>query len=285
MHIHESNANAYFYALTQSLARDARSFEHWFMLRGTFVPMNAEAWHQLRADLVHEMREKFAGVTVDVVFEEQPNLYLLSRDLDPKSLGNMAKIMGVESFVTYELSGQVAEVLALLASYRAAALESLPMPQYESADYPEIETLSEVFISAAINRGNRQPLHVLLVEDDALTVRMVSSLIRSNHAVFVAKDAEEALAQYMIHAPDIVFLDIGLPGVNGFEVLRHVRALDPNAYVVMFSGNRDLEHVCHALNLGARGFVGKPFRKENLHYYLSHCVAAPFSNPREFYAN
>jgi len=64
-----------------------------------------------------------------------------------------------------------------------------------------------------------------------------------------------------------------LPGTNGFEVLRHIRMLDANAYVVMFSGNRDLEHICHALNLGADGFVGKPFRKENLQYYLAACTA------------
>lgn len=285
MHIHESTSSAYFNALAESLTRDARSFDHWFILHGTFPPMAAEAWEAFRSRCIHEIREKFAGVTVDVLFLEQPDMFLLSRDLDPKSLGNMAKLMGVENFSVRELSGQSREVLELLHTYCDRTEERIQTPQYPVTEYPEIDSLKEMFATASMQRGCRQPQHVLLVEDDPLTVRMVSSLISGNHATFVAKDAEDAIAQYMLHAPDVVFLDIGLPGTNGFEVLRHIRAIDPHAYVVMFSGNRDLEHICHALSMGARGFIGKPFRKESLHYYLNQSAAYFADNRHSFYAH
>ncbi len=128
-----------------------------------------------------EIREKFAGVTVDVLFLEQPDMFLLSRDLDPKSLGNMAKLMGVENFSVRELSGQSREVLELLHTYCDRTEERIQTPQYPVAEYPEIDSLKEMFATDSMQRGCRQPLHVLLVEDDPLTVRMVSSLISGNH--------------------------------------------------------------------------------------------------------
>ncbi len=285
MHIHEASAGAYCTALAQSLARDARSFEYWFLLHGKFAPMTAEAWAEFRTQCIHEVREKFAGVTVDIVFSAPQEVLLVSRDLDPKSLGNLARILGVERDTIYPIYAQAEAVLNLLKPRATEPPEGLSLPHYAAAEYPEISTLSEVFVTASEKRINRQPLHVLIVEDDPLTLRMVSSLMQKEHAVFTAKDAEDAIAQYMTHAPDIVFLDIGLPGTNGFEVLRHIRRIDPYAYVVMFSGNRNLEHICHALNMGASGFIGKPFRKESMSHYLAACASRSIENPLGLYAH
>ena len=73
---------------------------------------------------------------------------------------------------------------------------------------------------------------------------------------------------YVNKAPDVLFLDIGLPDINGHDVLERLFKLDPQAYVVMFSGNGDRENVLKAVELGAKGFVGKPFTQEKLIQYI-----------------
>ena len=73
---------------------------------------------------------------------------------------------------------------------------------------------------------------------------------------------------YVNKAPDVLFLDIGLPDINGHEVLEKLFKLDPDAYVVMFSGNGDKENIMKAVELGAKGFVGKPFSQEKLLQYI-----------------
>ncbi len=144
-----------------------------------------------------------------------------------------------------------------------------PFAILESSDWGETESLSAVFEEAKKIRKARQPQHVMLVEDDALTRRIVASSLKDRFAVITAHDAHEAVANYLLFAPDIVFLDIGLPDASGFAALKQIIAIDPDAYVVMFSGNSYLDNVVKALTCGASGFVAKPFRQEKLHYYIS----------------
>jgi two-component system chemotaxis response regulator CheY len=75
----------------------------------------------------------------------------------------------------------------------------------------------------------------------------------------------------------VLFLDIGLPDIDGLKVLERIFKLDPQAYVVMFSGNGSKEHIMRAVELGARGFVGKPFTKEKLFQYIEK---SPFVQAR-----
>ena len=73
---------------------------------------------------------------------------------------------------------------------------------------------------------------------------------------------------YVNKAPAVRFLDIGLPDIDGHTVLKKVFEIDPDAYVVMFSGNGDKENVMKAVKTGAKGFVGKPFTKDKLYQYI-----------------
>ncbi len=271
MHIHSgSAAEEYLASLREALVRDAHSFEHWFLLHGYFTEMPEEIWLQQRSGIIEDIRTKWAGVSVDVVFLERPEVLLISRALDPKSLANLGQLMGVETSHSYTLSAQADEVLALLGEIRPVLAIETTTTREEAL--PINAALAEAFRAAAKRRSGRAHLHVLLVEDDPTMVRMVGNVLLPRYELSVAYDADQALARYTGEAPDIVFLDIGLPQVNGFELLRQIRAIDPYAYVVMFSGHRNLDFICHALTLGASGFVGKPFRRESMEYYLGDCA-------------
>lgn len=134
--------------------------------------------------------------------------------------------------------------------------------------FGEVASLQAVFAENKNRRQGRQPTHVLVVEDDPLTACVVAGAFSEAHAMFTAGTAREAITSYLLHAPDIVFLDIGLPDANGFTVLEQIRKIDPEAFIVMFSATHSPETVTRAEKAGAAGFVGKPFRKEHLHRYI-----------------
>jgi len=116
-------------------------------------------------------------------------------------------------------------------------------------------------------RYKREEAVIMVVEDDPFSQKMVGNALK-NYTVSMSDDGAGALMSYVRNAPDVLFLDIGLPDINGHEVLERLFKIDPHAYVVMFSGNGDRDNVLKAMQLGAKGFVGKPFTKDKLIEYI-----------------
>ena len=75
---------------------------------------------------------------------------------------------------------------------------------------------------------------------------------------------EDALAAIAVEAPDAMFLDIKLPGIDGLEVLRRVRESHPQVPVIMISGHATIERAVEATRLGAFDFVEKPFGRDRI---------------------
>mgnify|MGYP000956230053 FL=1 len=109
---------------------------------------------------------------------------------------------------------------------------------------------------------------VLLVEDDPMTRWMVRQILKDECEFATAADGEKTYLMYEAFKPDIVFLDIHLPDTNGFHILEWIMQKHPDACVVMFSGNDNLDNISNALEDGASGFVAKPFMKESLMHYV-----------------
>ncbi len=127
----------------------------------------------------------------------------------------------------------------------------------------------QAFVNALAKRQARRKPLALLVEDDAFTRRLVNGVIKNRCDVIEAADGTEGLNAYSIHAPDIVFLDIELPDVNGQVVLQKLIAMDNNPFIVMLSGSSFKENILAALEVGAKGFLTKPFTREKLEHYLN----------------
>jgi len=133
------------------------------------------------------------------------------------------------------------------------------------------ETLSKLNVglisSLAMRRDARKNVEIMVVEDDPFSQKLVASALKS-YSVTMTADGQGAIMTYVNKAPDVLFLDIGLPDIDGHEVLKKIFEIDPQAYVVMFSGNGDKENIMKAVELGAKGFVGKPFTKNKLYQYI-----------------
>jgi DNA-binding NarL/FixJ family response regulator len=101
----------------------------------------------------------------------------------------------------------------------------------------------------------------ILIVDDHLLLRQGLKQVLSHEfrdlAFGEAKTAEEALAQVKARPWRLVILDIGLPGQDGFFVLRQIRAHHPEAAVLMLSMHADSLYAARSLQLGAAGFVSK----------------------------
>jgi ActR/RegA family two-component response regulator len=100
---------------------------------------------------------------------------------------------------------------------------------------------------------------ILLVDDDADVLAMLGRHFeRTGWGVQRALEADGAMSPYERERPDVVLLDVGLPGVSGLRLLEVLRGRDPNATVVMLTGRADVETAVAAMRLGAENFLTKP---------------------------
>jgi DNA-binding response OmpR family regulator len=108
-------------------------------------------------------------------------------------------------------------------------------------------------------------LKVLIADDDPVTCDALEAiLVAEGFRVFAARDGREALALWEKHQPDALCLDIMMPGVDGYEVCRRVRARDGAVPVLFLSAKSEEVDVVVGLELGADDFIRKPFGKHEL---------------------
>jgi DNA-binding response OmpR family regulator len=102
---------------------------------------------------------------------------------------------------------------------------------------------------------------VLLVEDDRdIAEPLARALGREGYEVSEAGDGHVALEGVLAAPPDLIILDIGLPGIDGLEVCRHVRDLHPQLPILMLTARDGELDTVAGLDAGADDYVTKPFR-------------------------
>ena len=106
----------------------------------------------------------------------------------------------------------------------------------------------------------------VLVVDDAEFMRNIleDMLTRDGHTVIKAKNGQEGLEVLAKEQVDICILDIVMPGMHGIEVLEKVRETYADVEVVMLSAQSTVGNVRKSLELGAKGFVVKPFQPSSI---------------------
>ena len=106
---------------------------------------------------------------------------------------------------------------------------------------------------------------ILLIDDEPDILRVLSrSLATDGYAVACARSGAEGIAAFEAERADIVVTDIKMPGMDGIEVLKHIKARDPDSEVVIITGHGDIDSAVEALQFGASDFINKPVRDEAL---------------------
>ena len=101
---------------------------------------------------------------------------------------------------------------------------------------------------------------ILVVDDeDALRTVLSGELISEGYEVRTASDGDEAMSGLQKEPFDLVLLDIRMPRVSGFEVLKYVKEKHPKTKVVMLTAFADLKNAIESKKLGAEDFISKPY--------------------------
>lgn len=108
-------------------------------------------------------------------------------------------------------------------------------------------------------------MKILFADDDPITLEALRECVDpEGFTPFLARDGREALLLWERHQPDILCLDIMMPGVDGYEVCRRIRATDNHVPILLLSAKSEEIDVVVGLRLGADDFIRKPFGKHEL---------------------
>ncbi len=146
---------------------------------------------------------------------------------------------------------------------RAVILPPSGLDQFSQA----FELLDDTDLPTAKFELTRKGSVVLLVDDEDQLRRVMRDLLeRQGYTIVEARDGAEALAEIDRAAPDLVILDLNLPGVDGYTVLSQVRSREAtrNLPVIVLTAKGDEDNEVRVLELGADDFLTKPFRARAL---------------------
>jgi len=108
-------------------------------------------------------------------------------------------------------------------------------------------------------------MRVLLIEDDSTTARSVSLILKSEGLnVYTTDLGEEGIDLSKVYDYDIILLDLNLPDMSGFEVLRSLRAAKVQTPTLILSGHAGVEDKIKGFGFGADDYMTKPFHKDEL---------------------
>src|SRR5215217_3903747 len=108
-------------------------------------------------------------------------------------------------------------------------------------------------------------MHILVVEDDPAVSHTIELMLRSENCTVHTTDlGEEGLELAKLHAYDIIFLDLNLPDLSGYEVLQSLRTASVNTPVLILSGLATTANKVKGLEFGADDYLTKPFHKDEL---------------------
>lgn len=114
----------------------------------------------------------------------------------------------------------------------------------------------------------KKPLKVLVADDDESVVGLLQSVLAEHPTEFQmvvgCLDGKSAVEEAAKYRPDLVLLDVKMPEINGLEACRKIHEMDPDAVIIIISALGDEEYIREATASGARDYVTKPFKIEDL---------------------
>ena len=114
-----------------------------------------------------------------------------------------------------------------------------------------------------------------MVVDDAAFMRMMLKDILTKNGFEIAGEAENglrAIDRYKEVSPDLVLMDITMPELDGIGAVKQIKALDPNAKIIMCSAMGQQAMVLESIQAGARDFIVKPFQADRIIEAVNKCL-------------
>ena len=197
-------------------------------------------------------------------FNSAINVIVITAEVDPK-LAEQARALGARTVL-----GKPVDLAAVFAALGGDA----------SVQAPHAPAKTAVGAAPMATAPAGPMTRVLVVDDDAEMREMLTELLaRRNYQVSVAADGASAVRMIVDAAPDVVLLDIDMPGLKGTDALPTIRAVAPRAVVIMVSGTADADLAKRALALGAFDYIIKPVDVNYLTQSLETALAMKALEP------
>jgi YesN/AraC family two-component response regulator len=117
-------------------------------------------------------------------------------------------------------------------------------------------------------------LKTLVLEDEPETNELMCTTLKNFFSeVHSAADANEAMELFEKHSPDIIFIDIILPGKSGLEVAKEIREINPKQIIVIVSASNDMGNISEAVKIGVNNFIRKPIDTDKMIDVLKDIVS------------
>ena len=127
---------------------------------------------------------------------------------------------------------------------------------------------------------NEKPPTILIVDDEAAQRELLGDFIQSlGYHIETASSGEDALAAIGRQLPDMVLLDVRLPGISGIEVLQEIRTTTPNLPVLLITAYADVRQAVAAVKTGADDYLAKPLDLDELEAAIADTIGSAATEP------
>ena len=226
--------------------------------------------------LLRVKRERPAAVVLDLMMPRLGGLETLKRI---RAFDPAAKVVVVSGSLDSEVRRQalalgaagVLEKPVSLADLMAALGETAPAPRRPTQPPAERAETREPPVAPAAEPGR-----ILIVDDEPEMRTMLSELLALlGYSAREVSNGAAAVREIVAAPPDVVLLDINMPGLSGIDALPTIRALAPQAAVIMVSGTEDAATAKRALAYGAFDYVVKPIDQTYLRRAIETALLTP----------
>jgi len=162
------------------------------------------------------------------------------------------------------------DVSSKLPEYRSRVMVRKPTAsgiQQLQIDFTTSTTKKDYFRE----RLDRQGKQVLLVDDDFFIRKTLTTALSKRFEIEALEGVDTVIEKYKALNPDMVLLDLHMPGSDGWNVLDQILAVDVDAYIVLLSADSGRENVLRSRNSGAVGFLAKPPEMKAVNSYIVNC--------------
>lgn len=127
------------------------------------------------------------------------------------------------------------------------------------------------------------PATALLIDDEPHIRKFVALILKKlgEFRIYEAANGQEGVELYRTHRPELVLLDVNMPGMTGLETLRQLRELNPDVVAVMLTSLANRQTVDEAIELGAAHYIRKDSTKEEIAAALAETIERCFGDPTE----
>ena len=118
--------------------------------------------------------------------------------------------------------------------------------------------------------------NILIVEDDPTTAAILEEFLKSDRlnigTVTIKETGYEALEHIQGESPDLILLDLGLPDINGMDLIPKIQKSSPSSEIIVVTGEKSAESALKAIQLGARDYLVKPIKYDRLHVSIQNAL-------------